>query len=78
MYVNRAYVFAEQKVETEIGNDLNENINSQINSLDTSELDNLLQEVLNDSSILNGASFTQKIKDIINGKLTIDAGTFSN
>ena len=55
MYVNRAYVFAEQKVETEIGNDLNENINSQINSLDTSELDNLLQEVLNDSSILNGA-----------------------
>jgi len=71
--IKKGYIFAET---TEIETELNENINEQINNLDTSELDKILQEIVNDNALIEGSSFSEKIKDIISGKLTIDASSF--
>ncbi len=55
--------------------EITENVENQINSLDTSELDQLIEQILKNTN-LGTSSFSQKIKDIISGKITIDATTF--
>lgn len=74
---NRAYSFAENTSNVEIQTELSNNVNNQLNNLDMSELDALLQDVVNNSGIINETSFSQKIKDIISGDLSIDANTFA-
>lgn len=74
---HRAYVSADNSVvQTETESKLSESIDSQLNSLDTSELDQIMQEIVSDSSVLSGDSFSQKVKDIISGNISIDANTF--
>lgn len=76
MRTHRTYVYAEVSSQIELETEIDNNIENQLNSLDTSELDQILKDVINDSSELSGDSFSQKIKDIISGKLTINANTF--
>lgn len=71
-----AYVCAETTIQTEAENQLTESVENQLNSLDTSELDKIMQDVISDSSVLSGDSFSQKVMDIISGNLTVDANTF--
>lgn len=72
---NRTYVFADS-ISSEINQELEENINNQINSLDMGELNDILKQITNSPEIFGGNSFSQKVKDIISGKLSIDASTF--
>lgn len=76
MRTHRTYVYAEVSSQIEMETEIDKNIENQLNSLDTSELDQILKDVINDSSELSGDSFSQKVKDIISGKLTINANTF--
>ncbi len=82
IYSNRSYVYADLNTtiqiskSTDISNELSDNIDDQINSLDMGELDEILNQISSDSEIFGGTSFPQKIKDIISGKLTIDATSF--
>ncbi len=72
---NRTYVFADS-ISSEINQELEENIYNQINSLDMGELNDILKQITNSPEIFGGNSFSQKVKDIISGKLSIDASTF--
>lgn len=72
---SKAYVFADS-VSSEINQELEENVNKQINSLDMAELDDILKQITNSSEIFGGESFSQKIKEIISGKISIDASSF--
>lgn len=76
VYSNRAYVFAESNTQIEISDELSQNVNNQLNSLDMSQLDEIVNQITQDSNILGSTSFSEKIKDIISGKLTIDATNF--
>lgn len=76
IYTNRVYVFAESNTQIEISDELSQNVNNQLNSLDMSQLDEIVNQIAQDSSILGSTSFSEKIKDIISGKLTIDATSF--
>lgn len=76
VFTNRAYVFAENQTNIEVEQELSSNIENQLNSLDTTDLDTIFKEVIKDSGNLNNTTFSQKLRDIISGKLTIDATSF--
>lgn len=73
---NRSYSFAEGLTTSQIQTELSEDVQNQLNNLDMSELDELMQELVNNLGIINGSTFSQKIVDIIGGKLNIDASSF--
>ena len=81
VFSNRVYdlshqiVYAEidtQEIETE----LNENIQNQLASLDTSGLDLIIQELSDNAILGDGVSFTQKLGQIISGELSLDVNSF--
>ena len=76
--VHGTYVYATStsSENVDVQQELSENIENQLNSLDTSELDELIKEITKDSDAFASGSFSQKIKDIISGDLTIDAQSF--
>ena len=76
VFTNRAYVYAENQTNIEMEQELSSNIENQLNSLDTADLDTIFKEVIKDSGNLNNTTFSQKLRDIISGKLTIDATSF--
>ena len=76
VFTNRAYVYAENQTNIEMEQELSSNIENQLNSLDTADLDTIFKEVIKDSDNLNNTTFSQKLRDIISGKLTIDATSF--
>lgn len=84
IFSSRAYdfsygtVYAETTEKQEIENELSENIENQLASLDTSQLDKILQEISNNTIIGNSQSFTQKIREIISGNLSLDINSFGN
>jgi len=73
------FVYAETKNSSEVSEveiELNENIQDQIDSLDMSEMDEILKNLGEDSLLLTGDSFSQKIKQLVSGELSIDASNF--
>lgn len=76
--VHGTYVYATSTSSENVDaqQELSENIENQLDSLDTSELDELIKEITKDSDAFASGSFSQKIKDIISGDLTIDAQSF--
>lgn len=84
IFSNRAYdfsygiVYAETTEKQEIENELSENIKNQLASLDTSQLDKILQEISNNAIIGDSQTFAQKISEIINGDLSLDINSFGN
>lgn len=84
IFSNRAYdfsygiVYAETMAKQEIENELSESIQNQLASLDTTQLDEILQEISNNALIGDSQSFTQKISEIISGKLSLDINSFGN
>ncbi|MBE7082072.1 MAG: hypothetical protein E7378_00110 [Clostridiales bacterium] len=75
IFSNRQYCYAEEN-NVEVEQELQENIDQQLNSLDMSQLDQMLQELVNDDSIFAGDSFKAKVSQIINGEIALDSKTF--
>jgi len=75
--VKSRYSYAESG-SSEIEIELNENIEEQLNSLDMSQMDEILKELGGDSLLLHNQSFSDKIRGLISGEISIDANTFFN
>lgn len=81
VFSNRVYdlshqiVYAESDTQ-EIEAELNENIQNQLASLDTSGLDLIIQELSDNAILGDGVSFTQKLGQIISGELSLDVNSF--
>lgn len=81
VFSNRVYDFSYQTVYAEsdtqeIENELNENIQNQLSSLDTTGLDLILKDLSDETILGESTSFTQKLGQIISGELSIDVNTF--
>lgn len=81
IFTNRVYDFSYSTVYAEVDTqevekELNENIQNQISSLDTSGLDLILKD-LSDVTILgNSVSFAEKLAQIISGEMALDINSF--
>lgn len=75
IYYSKAMVYAENgvsEIETEISNEINE----QLINLDTSQIDVLFGEFVDENSPFASVSFKEKIKDLINGNLSVNTSSF--
>lgn len=82
IYSNRVYdfsysvVYAQESANEDAEEEIMGNIENQLANLDTYELDLILKDIANNSLIGDEMSFSQKIQNIINGELSIDATSF--
>lgn len=74
LYCNKMYAFAESET-TEFEQELEENVNNQLAGLDTSKIDQILSEIVNENTLFESTSFSDKVKSIISGDLSVDASS---
>lgn len=73
IFYNRSITNAESG-KTEVKIELEDNINDQLNNLDTSQIDGLIENISNGG--IFDSNFKDKIKEAISGNLNADVGSF--
>ncbi len=67
-------IVSAESTKTEVEIELEDNINEQLNNLDTSQIDGLIQDITN--SEIFDSTFKDKIKETVSGNLNSDVGSF--
>lgn len=74
-FYNNYYAVAETS-KSEFQIEMEENIDEQLGNLDLSEIENIYSQIISDSEVFGGGSFSGKVKDLINGDISVNANNF--